>query len=71
MPVVFFQRMKLNKEKGKKGKGWSGNKGRNGGICVINTVLTLLSVMTLCSDEVDVFCDLFSSTLKQWSSKND
>lgn len=61
MSVVVFQSMKFNKGKG---KGWSGKKGRNGGICVINTVLTLLSVMTLCSDEVDVFCDLFSSTLK-------
>lgn len=56
--------MKFNKEKGRKGKGWSGNKRRNGRICVINTVLTLLSVMTLWSDEVDVFCDLFHSTLK-------
>lgn len=56
--------MEFNKEKGRREKGWSGNKGRNGGICVINTVLTLLSVMTLCSDEVDACCDLFSSTLK-------
>lgn len=54
--------MKFNKKR--KVKGWKGNKRRNGGICVINTDLTLLSVMTLCSDEVDVFCDLFSSTLK-------
>lgn len=54
--------MKFNKKR--KVKGWKGNKRRNGGICVINTDLTLLSVMMLCSDEVDVFRDLFSSTLK-------
>lgn len=31
---------------------------------MINTDLTLLSVMMVCGDEVDVFCDLFASTLK-------